>query len=333
MKAYMISLNESTEKIAYLKSFGIDTILVKGVNGKTVQIEDIIKRVSNKYKNFGPKSAIGCAISHMNTWKMFLETDDKYAIIFEDDVVLEDNFVDKLEISIKEVPEDYDILYLGCTGCDNNQKINIVKFTASFFIAPNTFNKHQQITDNIGIPSLALSTHAYIVSRNGATKLLKYLDGKLYHHIDFCIQKLVLDNKIESYSVTPRIAYQTSTENTPSENVSSNYPVIATSILDKIYVDKLYRAQYLFSVSFMRIGDFNINTFTVIFFLIGFICILKKINIRKVTIGFLIFSSPDLIMVRSKADLQVILFNYFILILPFILKRSITTLCSLQGNI
>lgn len=321
MKAYMISLNDATDKINYLKTFGIDVQLVKGVNGKTIPIEEITRRVSNKYKNFGPKSAIGCALSHMDTWKLFLETNDEYSIIFEDDVVLEDNFVEKLEIALNEVPENYDILYLGCTGCDNEQKINIVKFTASFWIAPKTFNPHKQITDNIGIPSVAFSTHAYVVSRKGATKLLKYLDGKLYHHIDFCIQQLVLDNKIESYSTTPRIAYQTSTDDTPSENVSSNFPLVATSILNKIYVDKMYRAQYLFSVSFLRIGNININAFTVLFFLFGLICMLKNIDIRKITFVFLLLCSPDIILIKNKTDFEVILFNYFVLILPILLKK------------
>jgi len=320
MKAYMISLNDAKEKIEYLNSFGIEVKLVKGVNGKAVSNEEINKRVSNTYKTFGPKSAIGCAISHMNVWKLFLETEEEYAIIFEDDVVLEDNFNEKLEVALKEVPKDYDILYLGCTGCDNEQQFNIVKFTASFWIAPKTFNPHQQITDNIGIPSVAFSTHAYIVSRKGATKLLKYLDGKLYHHIDFCIQQLVLDNKIESYSTTPRIAYQTSTDDTPSENVSSNFPLIATSILNKIYVDKMYRAQYLFSVSFLRLGNININSFTILFFLFGIICMLKNIDIRKITFVFLLFCSPDIVLIKNSNDIQVILFNYFVLIFPYILK-------------
>ena len=78
----MISLNDAKEKIEYLNSFGIEVLLVKGVNGKAVSNEEINKRVSNTYKNFGPKSAIGCAISHMNTWKLFLETEEEYAIIF-----------------------------------------------------------------------------------------------------------------------------------------------------------------------------------------------------------------------------------------------------------
>ena len=323
MKAYMISLNDSTEKIDYLKSFGIETVLVKGVNGKTIPMEEIVKRVSNTYKTFGPKGAIGCALSHMNTWKMFLETDDEYAIIFEDDVVLEDNFNEKLKLALQDVPKDYDILYLGCTGCDEEQEFNTVKFMATLWMSPKTFNPPRKITDNISIPSAAFATHAYIVSRKGATKLLDQLDGKLHHHIDICIQNLVLDNQIESYSVTPRIAYQTSTDDNQSENVSSNYPLIATSILNKIYIEKLYKAQYLFSVSAFRIGNFNINGFTILFFIIGILCMFKGIDIRVMTIVFLLISSPDIVLSKNLNDVQVVLFHYFVLMLPILLKKII----------
>jgi GR25 family glycosyltransferase involved in LPS biosynthesis len=323
MKAYMISLNDSTEKIDYLKSFGIETVLVKGVNGKTIPDEEIVKRVSNTYKTFGPKGAIGCAISHMNTWKMFLETNDEYAIIFEDDVILEDNFNEKLKLALEDIPKNYDILYLGCAGCDEEQKFNAVKFIATLFMSPKTFNPPQKISDHISIPSVALCTHAYIVSRRGATKLLDQLDGKINNHIDICIQNLVLDNQIESYSVTPRVAYQTSTDDNQSENVSSNYPLIATSVLNKIYVDKLFKAQYLFTVSAFRIGNFNINGFTILFFIIGILCMLKGINIRIMTIVFLFISSPDIVLSKNLYDVQVVLFHYFVLMLPILLKKII----------
>lgn len=323
MKAYMISLNDASEKVEYLKSFGIETILVKGVNGKTMSDEEISERVSKSYQWFGPKSAIGCGISHMNTWKMFLETDDEYAIIFEDDVVLEDNFNEKFELALQDVPESFDILYLGCIGCDNEKPINIVKLLSSSIFLPKMFNSYQQLTDNISIPSLALCLHGYVLSRKGATKLLEYLDGKLNNHIDICIQHLVLDDKIESYSTTPRIAYQTSTYDNQSENVSSNYPLILTSLLNKIEVDKLLSARYFFTVSGLRIGNLNINTITTIFFMIGIICMLKDVDIKKVTLVFLLFSSPDIVLSKTQTDIQVILLNYFALVLPIILRKMI----------
>jgi hypothetical protein len=184
-----------------------------------------------------------------------------------------------------------------------------------------SFKKEKEITDNIAVPSAAYFTHAYILSRKGATNLLKYLDGKLFNHIDFCIQKLVLDNKIESYITTPRIAYQTSTDSTKSENVMTNYPIIPNKLLSKIYIDKMVTAQYLFSLSLFRLGNININIFTLIFFLLSFIFMIKNIDIKKITIIFLIISLPDIILIKNENDMQTILFYYFILILPSFFKN------------
>jgi len=312
MKAYMISLNDSTEKIKYLNGFDIDVILVKGVNAKKTHPKYFSNRVSKFYSVFGPLSAIGCGISHMNTWKLFLESNEEYAIIFEDDVILEPDFNDKLEVALKEIPKDYDILYLGCMGCDNNQKVNILKGLSNIqflFKIP----EHKQITDNIAIPSIAYAIHGYVVSRKGAKLLLKYLDGKLNNHIDICIQNLVIDKKIKSYMVTPRIAYQTSTNNNISANISSNYPLLPNMFLSNINLDKYYKAHYLFNASYIRLGKFNVNLFTICFLVIGFLCAIKNVDIKKVTIIFIILSFPDIL----KNDIEIILFNYCFLIFPF----------------
>ena len=124
-KAYLISLTNPDEKIKYLKENGVYPTFIKGVNGKALNIEDEeMKNVSNFYKKIGPKSAIGCALSHLNTWKIFLDnTTDQYAIIFEDDIILVEDFTNKLDVIMSHVPKDFDILYIGCTvgcKCKNN---------------------------------------------------------------------------------------------------------------------------------------------------------------------------------------------------------------------
>jgi GR25 family glycosyltransferase involved in LPS biosynthesis len=319
MKVYLISLNDSKEKIDYLKQFGIETTLVKGVDGKTASSEDLA-RVSKMYQIIGPKGAIGCALAHLNTWKQFLETEEEYAIIFEDDVILEDNFLENLNAILKEVPETYDILYLGCTGCDHTQNINIIKHIGKLWFIHKDIPAHQQISKHVGKPSIAFATHAYIVSRKGAKQLLELLEGNISNHIDFCIQKLVLDKKIESYVATPRIVHQTSADSSPSENVVSNYPLLINSMLHHIHIDKHYRAQYMFSTSLMRIGNFNVNIFTFLFIFAGLLCLYKKVHIKYITLGFILFSIPDILSIKTGKDIQIIILYYLLLSIPSILK-------------
>ena len=316
MKTYIISLENPTEKINYLKSHGISPILIEGINGKKEKDENIEKHVSTYYKYFGPKSAIGCALSHIKAWRAFLETADDYAIIFEDDVVVEDDFVNKLNLAMSHVPSSFDVLYLGCLGCDNDQSVNMIKWSMFMIVKP---VEPKKINDYISIPSVAFATHAYVLSRKGAETLLKEIDGKLNNHIDICMQQLASNGKIETYVTTPRIAYQTSTDNGISANVSSNHPILLSKFLNQFYFDKMTRANYFFNVSILRLGEINVNMASILFLFLGLV--LVKVDIKKITLFYILLSLPDICLVRSKNDILLIIFHYFLLILPTLIKH------------
>lgn len=318
-KAYLITLNNPIEKIEYLKNNGVYPIIVKGVNGKLMSEKEISDNVSNLYKNFGPKSAIGCAMSHLNTWKNFIEnTNDEYAIIFEDDIILEKDFIKKLDIVLNNTPNDFDVLYIGCFGCEQNNNFNLFEYLCSLI---GMTSEHKKINNYISIPKTAFATHSYILSRKGAKKLIENLDGNIHNHIDFCMQELSSKKKINSYVSTPRLAFQTSTDNSVSENVSSNHPVLINNALNKIYVDKMVRANYLTNMSIARIGNININFFSILFLLLGFLFSFMGLNITNVTLFYLLISLYDICMIKNKNDISIILFHYILLILPIIIFR------------
>lgn len=315
MEAYVISLNNPSEKLDYLKKNGIDPILVKGVNGKKISKDEIYNRVSLFYYYFGPLSAIGCALSHFLVWKMFLETDREYAIIFEDDVILENDFVEKTTLSLKNVPEDYDILYLGCFGCTNKPNLFSILTTP-------ILNKGKKINDYISIPEVAYATHSYIVSRKGAEKLLKLLDGKLYNHIDICLQELASKKKINVYVTTPRLAYQTSTDTTSSENLATKHPLLLTGLLNKMYVDEKVRGDYVFVASGLQVNEYIFNIMSLIFLILGIIFAYYKVSLKKITIFFILLSILDLFHLSNLLQLKLILLHYFIFILPTLIILS-----------
>ena len=91
-KTYVISLNKPDNLLSQIRNYGLDPILVEGVNGKKLTTKDIKENTNISGSMFAPLSVIGCAMSHIKTWKLFLESNAEYGIIFEDDVVFEDNF-------------------------------------------------------------------------------------------------------------------------------------------------------------------------------------------------------------------------------------------------
>jgi GR25 family glycosyltransferase involved in LPS biosynthesis len=96
----------------------------EAVNGKNIDIDNLDNFIiTNKGKTYakgvGKKKwgltltpgAVGCALSHLNLWNS-VQT-HKNLVIFEDDIILCDNFKSRLHELFKEVPDDWELLYLG----------------------------------------------------------------------------------------------------------------------------------------------------------------------------------------------------------------------------
>ena len=74
------------------------------------------------------KGAIGCYLSHINTWKKILKSGEEYAFVFEDDAYIPKDFGYKVKRLLKHAP-DFDIMLLGviCNECLSKQKYKKVK--------------------------------------------------------------------------------------------------------------------------------------------------------------------------------------------------------------
>ena len=301
MDTYIISLNNPIKLIEDLKIKGLNPILFNGINGRYIGKNVIENHVSSFWGKFGPKSAIGCGLSHLFVWNEFIKSGKSECIVFEDDIIYKKDLDIKLEIknALKNVPKNYDILYLGSISGDF--------FT---YTLPFISNTQKKINDKIEIPSVALATHAYIISKKGAKKLIKLMYNKKYifQHIDFCLQYLASKKLLKSYITTPRIIYQSSTNNIEtSSNSTNNHPIILHTLLSKMHVDKFVRANYISTVSCFRLGKINITLITFIISLLGIY--FKKSNIYWLSIIFVLISIPDKMSIN-------VLFHYLLFVTP-----------------
>jgi GR25 family glycosyltransferase involved in LPS biosynthesis len=287
---YVISLNTPNDLLYKLKECHLDPILFKGTNGKTLDYNTIKKYTTPIYSIFGPKSSIGCSISHISVWKTFLQSNKQYAVIFEDDIIFEShNLKSQISFYLSNTPTDFDILYLGCFGSDLNNTF--------FNTTMNLLNiscKFAQINDHITKPRVALALHAYIISRSGAQNLIKLLDRKIHNHIDFCIQNLDKQNLISRFVTNPRLVYQTSTDTTPSQNSSNSYPILFNNILSQYYIDNYVKASYITTVSIFRIFNYNITLSNILIFIICLYLYISNESIYFILVFILIISLPDL---------------------------------------
>jgi GR25 family glycosyltransferase involved in LPS biosynthesis len=317
-KAYIISLKNPEELLRNINNQGIKTKLIKGINGKELTNEQIRNNTSFLYSYFGTKSAIGIAMSHIKVWKTFLNSKEEFAIICEDDMILVDNFSKKLKLYMKFVPKDFDLLYLGCFGCNNS--FNFLSIV--FALLGMTNDNSKKINKYINKPLVALGAHSYLISRKGAEKLIKLLDKKINFHIDFLIHNLSKKKLIDSYSLSNRIAYQTSTDNEPSLNVSNTHPLMFNKFLSHFYIDKKCKLSYITTVSLFRVNNIDLTICSLLFLFAGLFLasnFYDKDLILEATLLFLIISLPELSEYEKNKDILAL--HYFLFITPFILIK------------
>ena len=308
--AYVISLNNPSILLTKISEYNLNPILIEGINGSKLSNSEINQNTTLACSMFCPKSVVGIAMSHIKAWKEFVKSKEKIALFFEDDAVFVDNFRKKLDDVIENTPSDFDILYLGCFGCGNAINFFTLINNGIINLNANKINKY------VKKPEIAFALHSYILTRKSAKKLISYFDKKINYHIDYAIQYLVKNDQINAYSLNKRIVYQTSTDDTMSTNNNNTHPMIITNILSNYYIDTKVKASYMANVTFMRIGDFNLSLFSILFLISGVILSTTEIDIYKITGAYLLLSSPDIYMNPKNI---MILIHYLLLIIPYVI--------------
>jgi glycosyl transferase family 25 len=93
--SYVINLDRAKERWNFIEpsvaALGFAMERISAVDGKTLSSKEI-ESVANVelykffFKMYPEEGTIGCALSHEKAWRAFLESDNEFAIIFEDDV-------------------------------------------------------------------------------------------------------------------------------------------------------------------------------------------------------------------------------------------------------
>ncbi len=241
-------------------------------------------------------SQIGCALSHLKVWKTFLATDEPTAMICEDDVVFKQgNTYALLEQAESQIPEDFDLLYLGCNECDYDTSKHTWWGTFLHTMANGGKSVQKQISENIYVPHIALGTHCYVISRSGAAKmcgmLAKGLDSKF--HIDFMINAKHRDLNI--YAFHPKLAAQQCILST-SSIATGKHPSAVNMILDKVVDADGTSWAYKMTCPAFALGPYIVNMWTFIFVVLGLASGKISGRYRHVLIAavYLVFFAPDI---------------------------------------
>ena len=171
---------------AHLQQHGLSHEIIDAVDGRELSEAQIaavysLEKTMQHIKRPLSKGEIACALSHFSIWQKMCDEDIAEAIIIEDDAVLHENFMAKVQEAKKILPQDWQILLLGYSEHTQDATTSVQRHVCHVSVAK---SKHSKIIMPLEI---ATSTHCYLIGQAGAKYLLdelKFKPQQLRHAID-----------------------------------------------------------------------------------------------------------------------------------------------------
>jgi len=183
---------------------------------------------------FCTKGMKGCGSSHLAIWQKMVDENIQTAMILEDDAVFKSDFENLLNQMWQYVPQDWEMILLGCVlKCDLRKNYGLIEKLHSLIFP---LSQNQEVNDHVYRLRNFLGTHAYIITKQGAQKLLEGIKIKT-GHIDLDISNYLSTNDdFHAYVFSTDLISQDLILQQSSIN-SQKAPYIVNSFLDKITFD------------------------------------------------------------------------------------------------
>jgi GR25 family glycosyltransferase involved in LPS biosynthesis len=210
LKQYVINLKRRPDRLQYFYDHfpfeKTNVEVVYGFDGKYFEKENEreVQIFHNLPNNLLPGEK-GCLISHLRIYKDIIDKNIPFAVVMEDDGIFCENFKDKINEIINELPDDCQILYFGG------------RFEPYFKMDPGTFisfsNKivsHVQIKwEQRSWRNHDRTTHGYIISYNLAKFFIDCFNRNMYLDcaIDNWMLRICMNNNIKILNASPLLSY------------------------------------------------------------------------------------------------------------------------------
>jgi GR25 family glycosyltransferase involved in LPS biosynthesis len=269
---------------------GIDPVFIEGVVGKNLTFRDYVENTTIIYSLFGVPGVVGCAMSHLKVWKQALEEGYEQIMVCEDDVVFAEDFKDKLNSVLTEIPADNDLVYVGCLHSEKDKPTNTVLTILQFLIRGVGRTSQIPVSEHVYVPQIAFGTHCYIASRKGLEKLVQAFDKNIKYHVDFHLQTLP---DLVKYALHPKLAFQ---ESAAQSTISSaKFPWFINSRLEKKIDNSGINYCYHYTVPSYQIFGEHVNTWCAIFLGFGLIAALLGIPFLILLLLYGIFFMREIV--------------------------------------
>lgn len=194
MNIIVISLERAPERreriFHQLKELGIDAVIMDAVDGSKLSSEELDKRIKIGRWRVGEKfepGEIGCTMSHIQALKIAKENEWPWVIILEDDVILADDFVKRIKLLHKLLPEKWEHVYLS--GIPGAEPAAIALMFPT--LLPSIFTE---------------CTHSMMINKSAYDKILNKL-SRFETTTDDIYCDLIVKQNITSFTYYPFVSY------------------------------------------------------------------------------------------------------------------------------
>lgn len=202
-KKYVINLKNRKDRLNdFIKKCPVTNIeIIYGFNGKNPSDEskEEIELFNNKFDTLTPGEK-GCFLSHVRIYRDIVSKNIPYAIVFEDDALFSEDFESIVSNIVNDLPNDFDILYIGGRFDKNFVMTNYIKYND--YIVQTNFEKFNN-------KEMERTTHGYIISNKGSKYLLDIFDKteKITPPIDHWLLNNFKNNNLPVYNSMPLVCY------------------------------------------------------------------------------------------------------------------------------
>lgn len=196
MKSFIICCPEFPERNEaarkHLNARGLEPESIWGIHGETFGL--LPSRPYNGNRpgagELTPISQVGLVLSHYMTWAVCEAEDDDKFMILEDDAKFPEDWKERLEVAMSDLPHDWDIFLIGNSHTADKSK--------------------EQICGDVWEVKYPFCTHAYLVRRKALRTLLTHCrDATL--NIDLLLIREAYP-KLKVLTMLPRLVEQRGTE-------------------------------------------------------------------------------------------------------------------------
>jgi len=186
IRKFVINLERRPDRIESL-NLPFDFEIFTATDGKITFPDAPIKLIGH----------YGCWDSHRRLLEKIKQENIEYTLILEDDVVVIDNFNEVFQLILNELPEDWDLLYLGGWNKGEIKK----------------YSEHLNIAEHV------LTTHCFLVRQKFVDTMLETINSNKFK-IDVVFSKFLPMGKC--FISNPIIAWQRENYSDIEHKVTSN---------------------------------------------------------------------------------------------------------------